>query len=142
MRTCACIFIVTHCPTHLQQILYHGTLGSFATLEGFPHGFTYFELGNINCTGNETSLFDCQRTGLTRAICSGPQVGVSCVHFTCANGDVRLQGGTSTFGRLEVCVDNAWGTVCSDTDNVMTARVACRQLGLPTEGRYTRCMLA
>ena len=51
----------------------------------------------------------------------------------CNDGDVRLVGG-STFnqGRLEVCINNAWGSVC-DSVGVFTrdeAKVACRQLGI------------
>ena len=58
----------------------------------------------------------------------------------CNDGDVRLVGG-STFnqGRLEVCMNSAWGGVC-DSEGVFTrdeAKVACRQLGfLQVEGWY------
>ena len=58
----------------------------------------------------------------------------------CNDNDVRLGGG-STFnqGRLEVCMNSAWGSVC-DSEGVFTrdeAKVACRQLGiLQVEGWY------
>ena len=51
----------------------------------------------------------------------------------CDDGDVRLVGGsTSNQGRLEVCMNSAWGSVC-DSTGVFTraeAKVACRQLGI------------
>ena len=57
----------------------------------------------------------------------------------CNDGDLRLFGAiTSNQGRLEVCMNGAWGSVC-DSQGVFTkdeAKVACRQLGtLQVEGR-------
>ena len=37
-------------------------------------------------------------------------------------------------GRLEVCNDNQWGTVCDDIFGVPDATVACRQLGFTPAG--------
>ena len=54
----------------------------------------------------------------------------------CAQGAIRLQGGTATSGRVEICNNNVWGTVCDDLWGTPDATVACRQLGLPTNGTY------
>ena len=52
----------------------------------------------------------------------------------CNTGDIRLVNGTSPLeGRLEVCINNAWGTVCRESFSSDEANVACRQLGNITD---------
>ena len=49
---------------------------------------------------------------------------------TCTTGDIRLQGGSNDQeGRVEICLNGVWGTVCDDLFNFTDASVACRQLG-------------
>ena len=47
----------------------------------------------------------------------------------CTTGNIRLVGGAlESEGRLEVCINQVWGTVCGRSWSSID-RVACRQLG-------------
>ena len=52
----------------------------------------------------------------------------------CNNGTVRLRGGSYTYGRVEVCVDEIWTTICSDHWKYKDATVVCHQLGYSPYG--------
>lgn len=47
----------------------------------------------------------------------------------CSEGSLRLVDGSDLFGRLEVCINNAWGTICGTQFDSRELKVACSQLG-------------
>jgi hypothetical protein len=52
----------------------------------------------------------------------------------CTNGDVRLVERYVGSGRIEVCDNNSWGTICSNSWDDIAASVACSQLGYSLYG--------
>ena len=114
----------------LMQSLTHAwhISGSSSQIFGFSNGVGQIWLDNVRCRGNETRLIDCPANPLGVHGCSHfEDAGVRCT--PCITGEIRLQGGTNTSGRVEVCQSNEWGTVCDDFWDDTDAQVACRQLG-------------
>ena len=54
----------------------------------------------------------------------------------CTDGEVKLVDGPSVSkGRLEVCINQAWATVCNYGFGIEESRVVCGQLGHQRYGK-------
>ena len=103
------------------------------------------------CRGTESTLDDC---GLVLSLISCTRVlGVTCqpgetitlhcctlitlthsITADCTSSNIRLVDGcTRNEGRVEVCVDGRWGTVCNNSQKGI-AQAVCSQLGFITAG--------
>lgn len=67
--------------------------------------------------------------------------GIACQSITtergnCSDGAIRLVNGTTILeGRVEICLNNAWGTVCDSTFSEDEANVICNQTGFRYNGK-------
>ena len=113
----------------------------------------------LSCSGNETSLSGCSYQNPSSYLnywYNDIRAGVQCqmksqsgmvlliitiyiyhVHYfteSCTNvGALRLSGGNQlNEGRVEICLDGYWGSVCSNGWDEQDALVTCRQAGYQT----------
>lgn len=62
-------------------------------------------------------------------------IAVMCTSITgthlelCTDNEVRIVGiqSPSSYGRVEVCVNQTWGTICDSTWNDAAASVVCKE---------------
>ena len=73
---------------------------------------------------------DCpNRTANTRYCSHEYDIAVSCQGLCSSHGDVRLVDRQPNLGRVEVCTNGRWGTVCNNGWSWRDVEVVCRQLG-------------
>ena len=96
----------------------------------FGYGDDHVALTALYCTGNENRLVDCVfKTGSAVDCGHANDVGVICQEL-CCDGDIRLASGEGdNSGRVEVCFNGQWGTICDTAWTTEDAQVACYQLG-------------
>nr|XP_054769564.1 deleted in malignant brain tumors 1 protein-like [Lytechinus pictus] len=101
----------------------------------FGQGTGEIHLDHVNCTGRESSIWNCSHSGLGVHNCThANDAGV-----TCSTYNVRLRDGSSYIeGRVEVLLGGIWGTVCDNSWDIDDARVICKSIGYPgVEGAFS-----
>lgn len=101
----------------------------------------------MRCYGDEDSVFNCShqiinystRPCAIGVICRGKILKQFVNKYyndadvsikDCTDGEVSLVGGsTPNEGRVEVCMDKTWGTVCDKSFGERDAVAVCKQLG-------------
>uniref|UniRef100_A0A8C8UB53 CD163 antigen n=1 Tax=Peromyscus maniculatus bairdii TaxID=230844 RepID=A0A8C8UB53_PERMB len=83
------------------------------------------------CSGNETSLWQCKNWQWGALSCDhSKEAQVTCSGM---KKELRLTGGENNCsGRVELKIQEKWGTVCGNGWSTKEVSVVCRQLGCPT----------
>ncbi|XP_051001058.1 scavenger receptor cysteine-rich domain-containing protein SCART1 [Acomys russatus] len=118
-----------------QVVCRHLDCGHALSAPGNAHfgsGTGRIWMDELDCLGNETSLWECQSGSWGQHDCRHKEdAGVFCSESVA----LRLRGGTSgCVGWLDVFYNGSWGAVCSNTLRDTSLNIVCRQMGCGDQG--------
>ncbi|ESO86370.1 hypothetical protein LOTGIDRAFT_129408, partial [Lottia gigantea] len=96
----------------------------------FPRGHGKIWLDELNCIGNETNIEQCGHRSWGKTNCRHEEdAGVVC--GGAPNTKLRLinSRGLPNQGRVEIMINNTWGTICDDMWDSREASVVCAMMG-------------
>ena len=91
-------------------------------------------LEDVRCTGNETYISNCPTSPvgeISNPVCleANRSAGVACTIIGCIDGLPRLMDGPTFYeGRVEVCYNNEWLSVCDVGSDMAYATKVCEGL--------------
>ena len=112
-------------------------------------------VSDLGCSSTDTLITQCSFSHFTRtSSCDGRTLAAIRCHskkeslwlvmfncYTtstdCTDGEIKIipySSYSKLIGRLEVCVNGAWGVICRDFFDNNDAAVACKQLGYSSIG--------
>ncbi|XP_019855132.1 PREDICTED: scavenger receptor cysteine-rich domain superfamily protein-like [Amphimedon queenslandica] len=122
--------------TVVCKMLGYSPYGAKALSNTFTEGYLHMHFTKLNCSGSEESIFNCSYNELSNYYCSRYRdASVICQlnnvqYSNCTTGNIRLTGGSNQFeGRVELCVNGVWGSVCDNSWDSTEASTVCKQLG-------------
>ena len=151
------LFVMFYQVFRLNKHLYLG--GRAYSNAYFGAGSGPIVLDDVQCSSSASQLLECySRPILSHNCLHSDDAGVRCEGVLynwfpnllykpifincsfiapCTTGQLRLAGGNiPNEGRVEICLENLWGTVCTHSWGRMDAAVVCQQLGYSTQGAY------
>ena len=127
------------------------TIGALPEYNCYTESHLSFGITDLNCTGDEDHILNCSHSNAVQyncqshsdasVICQSMCIGSVMPHIimfiignaqkaNCTNGEVRLvDGSTEDDGRVEICINQVWGSICSYRWSIQDAIVVCKQLG-------------
>ena len=132
--------------THVFSRLFAGSQYYYVGLRNNVH-YSPSSLYGVNCVGDEDMLLNCVYSRLSSSQLLRPPYSIAAVLCQgsatqsnnpneCISGEVRLANSSNNIeGRVEICTERMWVSVCDRYWGMKETRAFCKQLlGHPAKG--------